>query len=171
MSLTQSCCQNSRLPARLLYPSMLDLSACSHPSTHSVCSPFAVQFLVQLLSICSPPAVVQQSPCSPSAALLAVHLPVLLAVHLPVHFSSPAAVLCSTSALGAKLESLSPTPRSLGGPLLLTVKLELPSPSTRVLHQSSILGCCLSHSSTLHRQLTPSCSDDHLHTPTSYSRG
>ena len=163
MSRTQGCRQNSRLPALLVSPSMLDLSACSHPSTHSVCSPFAVQFLVQLLSICSPPAVVQQSPCSPSAALLAVHL--------PVHLSIPAAVPRSTSALGAKLESLSPTPRSLGGPLLLTVKLELPSPSTRVLHQSSILGCCLSHSSTLHRQLTPSCSDDHLHTPTSYSRG
>jgi len=149
----------------------------------SICSPVSSPVAVHLQSTCSCSAVPLQSICSSPAVhlpvllavhllvLLAVHLPVLLAVHLPVHFSSPAAVLCSTSALGAKLESLSPTPRSLGGPLLLTVKLELPSPSTRVLHQSSILGCCLSHSSTLHRQLTPSCSDDHLHTPTSYSRG
>ena len=96
---------------------------------------------VHLQSICSCAAVPLQSICSSPA----VHLPVLLAVHLPV--------------------------RCLGGLSLLTAKLELPSPSTRVLHQSSILGCCLSHSSTLHRQLTPSCSDDHLHTPTSYSRG
>jgi len=168
MSLTQSCLQNSRLPALLLYPSMFDLSVIYRPTRSAVhLQSDSSPAVVHLQFTCSCASV----PCSPSAALLAVHLPVLLAVHLPVHFSSPAAVLCSTSALGAKLESLSPTPRSLGGPLLLTVKLELPSPSTRVLHQSSILGCCLSHSSTLHRQLTPSCSDDHLHTPTSYSRG
>ena len=126
------CRQNSRLPALLLYPSMFDLSVIYRPTRSAVhLQSDSSPVVVHLQFTCSCTSV----PCSPSAALLAVHLPVL------------------------------------GGLSSLTVKLKLSTPSTRVLHISSILGFCHSHSSTLHRQLAPSCSDDHLHTPTSYSRG
>ena len=97
-----------------------------------------------------------QSICSP--------IPVQLlpsAVHLQLCIS-PLQSICSSPAVHLPV---------LGGLSSLTVKLKLSTPSTRVLHISSILGFCHSHSSTLHRQLAPSCSDDHLHTPTSYSRG
>ena len=52
---------------RSLLVSHSEVEAADSINTFSICSPFAAQISIHLLSICSSSAVVQQSPCSPSA--------------------------------------------------------------------------------------------------------
>ena len=78
---------------RSLLVSHSEVGAADSINTYSVCSPFAVQISIHLLSICSSSAGVKQSPCSPFAV-----------PHRSSIASSPIAAAMITSSLSHCLE-------------------------------------------------------------------